>query len=145
MRSLLCLILPALAGLVTGCGGTNPSYTMVADPSPEARVRDANDLRQIGLGVFLYRDANGKSPEKAEDLKGVLEGDKAWERLRDGEFVVVWAADLAAVQAKGQSGQFVLGYEKNVPTRGGLVLFANTHVAHLTAEQFRAAPKAPTK
>jgi hypothetical protein len=54
--------------------------------------------------------------------------------------VVFWNVDVTVTD----NGKYVLGYEKDVPQSGGLVLMADGSVKHMTASEFTAAPTAKT-
>ena len=47
--------------------------------------------------------------------------------------------------AAAGSGSTVLAYEKDVPTKGGLVLYGDGFVDNVTAAEFQAKPKAQPK
>jgi hypothetical protein len=120
---LLALALPA-------CGGNSSEST--------APARDPGEgLRELGE-VYQYRAAQRQpAPAKIEDLgenQGAL--DTAWPLVQDGTIVVIWKAGYAANSAE------VLAYEKTAPTQGGKVLLRNGTVKQMTADEFRAAPKA---
>ena len=53
-------------------------------------------------------------------------------------FIVFWNADVHVAD----NGKYVLGHEKDVPTRGGLVLMADGSVKHMSPGEFNATPKA---
>jgi hypothetical protein len=43
------------------------------------------------------------------------------------------------------TGNTVLGYEKDAPTKGGLVLMGDASVREMSADEFKNAPKATPK
>ncbi len=116
---------------------------------PAAAPRDArsqailtNQMKQIVLAHFNFWDANkGRAPTKPEDLAPFYENDPQITALmKDGTVVVYWGATLQKM-TQGSSNT-VLGYEKDVPTSGGLVMMGDGSVKKMTAEEFAKAPKA---
>jgi hypothetical protein len=57
--------------------------------------------------------------------------------VASGEFVVFWKAPISA-----SSSGTVLAYHKDVPASGGFVVMQDGSVQQMSAEEFRAAPKA---
>jgi hypothetical protein len=118
------------------------------DPPPAA-PRDArsqailtNQMKQIVLAHHTFWSVNGnRGPTKPEDLAPYYGNDaKITALLKDGTVVVNWGATLQKM-TQG-SANTVLGYEKDVPTNGGLVMIADGSVKKMTADQFAKAPKA---
>ena len=62
----------------------------------------------------------------------------------DGDVVVLWgpSSRTRAEEGSEDSADEVLAYEKRVPEQGGEVLMKNRTVKTMTADQFKAAPKA---
>jgi flagellar basal body-associated protein FliL len=112
-----------------------------APANPELR---ANMLKRIGLAYHNHVDARGKPPTKAEDLAPFYENDAGvTAALKSGAFVVFWNASFRDMKA-GTSNT-VLGYEKEAPEKGGLVLIADGSVRPMNANAFKAAVKASGK
>jgi len=59
-----------------------------------------------------------------------------------GDVVVVWGAKMAGEGSSGSGTGEVIAYEKKVPTEGGFVLLTSGTVKQMTADEFKAAPKA---
>jgi prepilin-type processing-associated H-X9-DG protein len=115
-------------------------------PNPIAgavdRARKSNDLKQIGLAYHSYLSTNNKPPARAEDLAPFYENNvKITTALKDGTYVVYWNVKLMSL-VNGTSNT-ILGYEKDAPAKGGEVLYADGHVATLTAAEFAKAAKPP--
>ncbi|MBN9518530.1 hypothetical protein J0H58_08430 [bacterium] len=90
-----------------------------------------------------YTRDHKKAPRKLSDFDhpyepGAVNGYAA---LRDGACVMYWGGSLPGPNA----GSTVLAYEKSVPEKGGLALFQNGTVKQVTADEFKAAPKAGGK
>jgi hypothetical protein len=100
-----------------------------------------NDLKQIALA---YHDclSTGRPPSKPEDLYGLLEGPQTSpsQGLASGKYVVFWNARIENMP-QGTSNT-VLGYYKDVPTAGGPVMMGDGGTRVMTAEEFKASPKA---
>jgi len=97
-------------------------------------------LREVGEMLTLYKASNGKPPAKVQDLAKYEVGFQiGYLRARDGEVIIVWGAPLQ----EGASDT-VIAYEKSTPEAGGYVLMQDgTTVQKMTAEEFKAAKKAP--
>ena len=108
---------------------------------PAGQGAKANDLKQIGLAYHSCLDS-GKPPAGIEDLEPYYNKDaRITAALKDGTYVVYWNVKLTAL-VNGTSNT-VLGYEKEAPTKGGFVLFADASVKPLTADEFQKAAKPP--
>jgi hypothetical protein len=127
---LLCVVV----ALLLGCGIRTAAQ----------KAKRSNDLKQIGLAYHNYFDAVGQAPTKVDDLKNYMEGgDAAYQALANGDYVVLWGVRITEMTA-GASNT-VLGYEKDVPTKGGLVLMGDAFVKEMSADEFKNAPKATPK
>jgi hypothetical protein len=120
--------------LLAGCGGGG------ARDDPQA----TRDLQAIGLAYHSYNDASQRGPGKPEDLSPYLEADNkaAYDALKSGRYVFIWNVRLLEAQPTSET---VIAYEKDVPTKGGPVLYADTTVKNLTAEEFKSAKLAKPK
>lgn len=134
------IVVAAWAGLMAGCGSDTP--TGGAEPMESLALRD------LGEAYRIYSINNKRPPKEAADLyvleaaapTGVLS-------LRQGDVVARWGVelpDLGEEPGKGSSTE-ILGYEKQAPERGGFVLLVNRTVKKMSADEFKAAPKAGTE
>ena len=105
------------------------------------RQKAMNELKQLGLAYYSYHDANGRGPKSADDLKQYLEGKvQLVKDVNDGVYVVFMNVQFA--QLTGGTSNTILGYVHDVPTKGGVVLFADRSVRQMNVAEFQAAPKA---
>ena len=137
----------ALAFLFTvGCG---------REAAAKARLKKINDLTQIGLFYHYYEDSHHKAPASAEDLasyaalypqKGpdFVKVQQAVQALRSGQYVIIWGSTIQEMLKAGITVQ-ILGYEKDAPTAGGVVLMGDGHTEHVTLAEFQSTPKAAGK
>jgi hypothetical protein len=95
------------------------------------RPNTANDLKQIGLAFHSCIDATGKAPQKADDLVPYL--DKNQKLI--GDYVFIYGVGI--LQMTQGTSNTVVGYEKDVPTKGGFALYGDGSVKRLTAEEFK--------
>jgi hypothetical protein len=138
------LVLAIIGGalvLVLGCGGL--LVVLLVIPAVQ-KVREAADRTQrinalSGIGKAYHNHwaaFNSKAPQKAEDLDQFLaDYPEARARLRDGSVVLVYGVRLRDMMPEGTSNT-VLGYEREVPERGGLVLMGDGAVFTVTAAEF---------
>lgn len=121
--------LTALIGL-TGCGGGGVKQA----PLDEVR---RTDLTELGDLLKTLAAEGKRPPAKPADL-AELEPfmPTAAASLRSGEIVYLWGSGHAA------GGTAVVAHEKKAPTDGGLVLLQDGSIKTLTADEFKAAPKA---
>jgi hypothetical protein len=127
----------------TGSGGPPPGG---APPkggvfTPAERLKAENDLKQIGLAYHTAIDT-GRPPSKPDDLYPFLEGAQTApsQGLAIGKYVVFWNVRITDM-TQGTSNT-VLAYYKDVPSAGGPVLMGDATTKVMTAEEFKAAPKA---
>jgi len=118
--------------LLAGCGGP-----------PETKPIESDE---VGLREFaaIYRDFTRKNRRSPKSLKEVqVKGQgypNAMQMMKSGELVVLWGSPLAA---DGQGADVVLAYLKTAPEQGGNVLMLDGKtIKKVTAEEFKAAPKA---
>jgi hypothetical protein len=135
-RSLLFLL--SIAFSVTGCSGKKDS--------PADRVKRSNDLKEIGLKYHEFCKIKGKAPEKAEDLIfGEIDANAA-SQLKSGDIVFIYGVSSTELQnSEKGSGGTILAYEKDVPEKGGLVLYGDANVQSITADEFKKATLAKKK
>jgi len=110
----------------------------VASAQTAEEKKRANDLKQIGLAYHNYYDANKKAPARAEDLAPYLENDKRLVGLlSDKEIVFFYDFDLVKIVNSTGTSKTVLAYDKDAPTKGGMVLFFDGVVRKVSAEDFK--------
>ena len=98
-------------------------------------LNPSKDLRYLGL-YLQNHGKNGRSPSKLDDLPDMKRDlPQVYRAIQDGDYVVYWNAPLTPADA-------VIAYERDTPTKGGVVLVADGSVSRLTPEEFRAAPMA---
>jgi hypothetical protein len=126
-RTSLLVVLFALAG----CGKTETT------PPP---VTPQQALTEIGAMYQAYTKDHKRPPQKLTDYDNTYEpaAIDGYAALRDGSCVMLWGGSLPGASAAAT----VLAYEKDVPTAGGQVLFQDGTVRAVTADEFKAAPKA---
>jgi len=133
-RVMSVALVTVVAVILLGCGGVQQAAQ---------RQKRANDLKQIGLAYHNHLDAEGKAPGQVKDLQKYLQDAPAvYQSLEKGDYVVQWGASLKNMTA-GTSNT-VLGYEADVPTKGGQVLMGDASVRTMTAQEYQAAPKPKT-
>jgi hypothetical protein len=133
--------------------GFREYYLIPKAVSARKKVR----LHELVLAYHDYASfyADGRGPSKAEDLGVHLEfvplgtsytESETYKALKAGELVLIWDVNIGEVgeTPAGTKGT-ILGYEKDAPTKGGLVLMVNGDIVDMTAEEFQAAPKATPK
>ncbi len=104
--------------------------------------RTANDLKQLVLAYHSHLDATKKPPSKIDDLAPYLEKNSpVLAAAKDGSLVIYLNVEIFKLTA-GTSNT-ILGYEKDAPTKGGLVAMADGSVKPMTADEFKKATKPP--
>ena len=137
------LLLVACCLLLAGCGRTRKTAGDKAkEPSDEgvrltpARASIPNDLSQLALAYTLCLN-EGKPPANAEALAAWFENDeKLLGKLQSGEIVFLYGVGTKQMRPEGPS-RTVIAYEKDAPTRGGYVVFADRAVKKVTADEFK--------
>lgn len=66
----------------------------------------------------------------------------ALERLKKGELILNWNADLSTHDE--ESDPYVLGYEKGIENHGGYMMSGGGFVKYVSAEEFAEIPPIPT-
>lgn len=131
------VVLAMLLGISGGCGSGEGAAAVSEETVQDRFLTGA--LQETGE-LFRFRETDtGKPPTKAGDFlkyeKGLPTGYKL---INEGQIVPVWGAKIQ----EGASDR-VLAYEKKTPESGGLVLMQDgTTVKSMTADEFKAAPKA---
>jgi hypothetical protein len=129
-------ILSGSLGLIlAGCDG---------GPEIKAIASDERGLKELGE-VYRYHTAKKqRAPKTLKELN--IKGQQfpiAVEMIKSGDVIVQWGAPLST---EGEPADAVLAYVKSVPEQGGNVLMQDGKtLKKMTAEEFRAAPKAGSR
>jgi hypothetical protein len=107
-----------------------------ATAAPGADARTVNDLKQIGLAYYNCIDATNKPPAKAKDLAPYFENDKRILALLEKEDIVFFY-NVGIAQMTAGTSNTILAFEKDVPTKGGLVLMGDGSVKKVSAVEFK--------
>ncbi len=125
-------------GLVaSGCGGSNRPIT-----KEDMLTTSLNDVGDIYRSYFVM---NKKPPKTLKDLASLERMSPAGVvAVRSGEVVVRFGASLPDTDPEpGKStSEEILAYEKEVPEKGGKVLMLDRTIRTVTADEFKAMPKA---
>ena len=120
-----------------GCGpGSQP---ITENPLEGAALSD------IGEAYRTFTITKKRPPAKLDDLTPMEMACPTGVRaLKKGEAVVRWGATLPDTgEEPGKvPAPEVLAYVKNVPEQGGYVLLLDRTIRKMTADEFKAAPKA---
>ncbi len=123
------LVIPVAAG----CGSKSGSGDSIHPQA--ALLQEVADL--------LRAAGEGRPPAKAADLARFEAAfPAAYQAVKSGAVVVVWGAKMAGEGESASAPADVIAYEKKVPAEGGWVLLQNGKVKEMTADEFKAAPKA---
>jgi hypothetical protein len=139
MRALRIVSALVVVLVVVACSGVRQAAQ---------KAKTSNDLMQVGLLYHNFWDANkGKGPSGVVDLQKLAGADPsastALAEVTGGKLVIIWnVRQQDAIKSPGGSSSLVLGYESSVPSAGGPVLMADSSVKQMTADEFKAAPKA---
>src|SRR5262245_45542798 len=136
MTFVRCLTVAAGLGLLAGCSPRNAG----AAGDPEVTLlQEVNDLLHAGAG------ASHRAPARLADLRRFENlYPRGYAAVKSGAVVVLWGAPVQGEGAAGRDER-VVAYEKGAPTGGGYALLSAGTVRRMTADEFRAAPKAATK
>jgi hypothetical protein len=121
-------ILLACLLFFTACAGETK-------PPPPPSAEEA--LKEL-VGVYKYIEYSKLPlPRKPEDFTDYWDSmPTAFERIKQGDFVVAWGVGRSTVAGAGQQ---ILVYEKNSLTTGGGVLLRDGTVKTMTPAEFSAA------
>ncbi|SIO61297.1 hypothetical protein SAMN05444166_6713 [Singulisphaera sp. GP187] len=126
-----------LMSLMSGCGGEGAQVAGTPD--------ETLNLQSFAEDYRMYSISKKQPPRKMDDMK-VLQtmASPAMAEVRNGNILVEWGAALPDTKEEpGQSpAPEILAYGKEVPEKGGYVLHLDRTVSRVTAEEFKAAPKA---
>jgi len=121
--------------LTFSCGCGDGKSTVATGPSASD---DANDLAEMLKEYFELRK---KAPNSLADLSdGAATHPVGHSAVQNESYVVYWRVPLSTTDAST-----VLAYPKDAATKGGLIVMLNGTVKAMTAEEFKAAPKAGKK
>jgi hypothetical protein len=129
-RPLTYVLALALAVLPAGC------------ESPDQR--DAKELQAIGHAYCEVLNRWGRGPLKPEQMKKLLaDHSAAYQALKDGKYELVWFPSQSDLlnQPRSSTGDWILGWRKDVPAQCGPVLLKDFSVKTMTAQEFKRAHK----
>jgi len=100
-------------------------------------------LLEVGGLIRSYSGETGTGPKRVADLAKYEHGyPLGLAAVRSGEVTVIWGATVAGEGAADTAPSHVVAYESSTPTSGGWVLLQNGRAKEMTADEFRAAPRA---
>jgi hypothetical protein len=128
-----------LALLLTLIAVTLASCNKLRDTAIKQKI--ANDLKKLCDLYGDYYAARGHAPAALEDLEPLATGDaeaeSALRAARAGRYVLLWGVDIKEVARTAPGMAFtVLGYERDVPQSGGMVLMVDGIVLEMKPAKF---------
>jgi len=136
VRRETALILVLIAAWSVGCEHQNGGVSSSADPQ---EIFHQNMLSEVGE-ILLNRKIDSKPPPaSAADLSMAQAGwPVGYKAIKDGNVVVLWG-----VPVKDGIADKIIAHEQTASESGGFVLMQDGKtVKKMTAEEFKAAPKA---
>jgi hypothetical protein len=121
-----------IVGVVVGCGGGGKSGPGTEPTDKDAAEDVAAMLKEFGEQAKRPPAGLHELGENASASHPLGHG-----AVQSQQFVVYWRAPVTP-----GSSTTVLAYHKDVPTKGGIVVMQDGSVKQMTAEEFKAAPKA---
>jgi hypothetical protein len=113
---------------------------------PPAQSSREGDIDAIAEIYAIYCSEKGRPPESVADLASLRYREDRrelyeWliEKIREGDYVVQWGVDLTRETGQARS---ILAYEKDTPSKGGLVRLLGGSVEMMSPEKFAGWPKA---
>ncbi|AMV40781.1 hypothetical protein [Planctomyces sp. SH-PL62] len=131
--------LAACLGTLGGCGGSGTTESITSATS------ENGPLAQVGQIYRAHWQLKDKAPTGPKDIATFADGNpEGVNAVKNGEIVVIWGVKLddLSIEGDGDSADEVLAYEKATPEQGGYVLMKNRDIRKMTADEFKAAPKA---
>jgi hypothetical protein len=133
------LIWTCCLGVFAGCGaGSGPP------PTPD-KFEEIN-LGDVGEMYRLYCFANKKAPTKFDDFKTLQQSNPlGFEAVKSGKVVLLYGESTPDAELEGTAktgSDQILAYQVDVPQSGGRVLMLDRSIKKMTADEFKAAPKA---
>jgi hypothetical protein len=126
--------LALVLALAAGCGSKSGPGGAGAAQAP---------VLQEVANLLRAASADGRAPAKVADLAKYSNGSPtAYQAVKSGDIVVVWGAKMAGEGEGAKGGGEVIAYEKDAPATGGYVLLTSGEVKQMSADEFKAAPKA---
>ena len=116
-------------------GESDQSAAQRGAPTAAQRAT-GNDLRALATAYHDYIFKHNKPPTTAADLTPFASGDLIG-KVQSGAYMLHMNVDVFKTPAGATNT--VLGYERNVPTEGGVVVMADGSTPYLTREEFAAA------
>jgi tetrahydromethanopterin S-methyltransferase subunit D len=136
MRVMLCGLLVSVNVLLVGCGG-DPAPATTSQATGPTGEQALNDL---GGMLKMIAEQKKKPPTKKTELDEYEPVFMAAARgIQSGDVNYIWGAGIQS------SGNAVVAHEKDAESKGGYVLLQNGSVKKMSAEEFKAAPKAAKK
>ncbi|MEO6812209.1 MAG: hypothetical protein ABI353_24130 [Isosphaeraceae bacterium] len=133
----------ALAALAAGCGSSGSVVVDKDDPM------GMSSLTELGEAYRFYTLKNKRPPQKATEIDELeMMSPNGVIAARQGDVVVEWGVNLTDVESSepgAVKSDQVLAYQKQAPEEGGYVLLLDRTVKKMSAEEFKAAPKASSK
>jgi hypothetical protein len=132
-RIAIVCFLVSLVGTGPGCGSGNGKQAEAVSPGAKDALQDLKQLLETAKSTGQKPPAGRRAVANFDATNPA-----AANGLLRGLVVYVWGAGLTG-------GQAVIAYESEADTKGGWVLLQDGTIQQMTAEQFKAAPKAGKK
>jgi hypothetical protein len=128
----------AVIGIVLAMGAGCSKTGGVASITPQETT-----LQEVADLIRATTQANGRGPTKVADFDKVQSMyPQGYQAVKSGEVVVIWNTGVKGEGEVAKGGGSIIAYEKDAPNSGGYVLLSSGQIKKMTADEFKAAPKA---